>query len=68
MAKKHTSLNELGIDFILKPLIDDLKILYKEGINISINQKNFRVKAVLSLIIDDNQRHNFLGLKSCKNR
>jgi hypothetical protein len=68
MAKKHTSLNELGIDFILKPLIDDLKILYKEGINISINQKNFRVKAVLSLIIDDNQRHNFLGLKSRKNR
>lgn len=58
---KSTTIKENGIDCILKPFVDDLNTLYKDGIEVTFNNKTEVWKGALLAFLADNLASHELG-------
>lgn len=56
-----SQLKYYGYDVIMKPLIEDLKILEETGIEIVYNDQNIVIKGTISYICSDNLAGNSIG-------
>lgn len=59
MCIQYSLIEKSGMNAVLKPFIDDLRILYDHGIDIKVNNNNF----ILVFLADNLASHLLAGLK-----